>query len=236
MTLLSVSGASAAYDDVVALHDVSIDVNDSEVVAILGANGAGKSTLLKTIVGLVPLRSGHVTFDGKDISALRPHQTLREGVTLCPEGRRLFPDMTVEENVRLGAYRFSGRSALRRRMDMLYDMFPKLSERARQVASSLSGGEQQMVAIARALMSQPRLLLLDEPTLGLAPKMIHEVARLVKTIAGEGIAVMLVEQNAKLALKLASRGYVLEHGHLSLSGESSELLSSEHVQRIYLGG
>ena len=236
MTLLNVTGASAAYDDVVALHDVSIEVGDAEVVAILGANGAGKSTLLKTIVGLVPLRNGQVTFAGRDISSLRPHQTLREGVTLCPEGRRLFPDMTVEENLRLGAYWFSGRSALHKRKEMLYDMFPKLSERAKQVASSLSGGEQQMVAIARALMSQPRLLLLDEPTLGLAPKMIHEVARLVKTIAGEGIAVVLVEQNAKLALKLASRGYVLEHGNLSLSGASNDLLSNEHVQRIYLGG
>ncbi|OYD73726.1 UNVERIFIED_ORG: amino acid/amide ABC transporter ATP-binding protein 2 (HAAT family) [Burkholderia sp. CF145] len=236
MTLLSVSGASAAYDDVVALHDVSVDVNNSEVVAILGANGAGKSTLLKTIVGLVPLKTGRVIFDGKDISSFRPHQSLREGITLCPEGRRLFPDMTVEENVRLGAYRFSGRSGLRKRIEMLFDMFPKLAERAKQVASSLSGGEQQMVAIARALMSQPRLLLLDEPTLGLAPKMILEVARLVKIIAEEGIAVVLVEQNAKLALKLASRGYVLEHGHMSLSGASSDLLSNEHVQRIYLGG
>lgn len=236
MTLLNVTGASAAYDDVLALHDVSIEVDNAEVVAILGANGAGKSTLLKTIVGLVPLRNGQVTFAGRDISSLRPHQTLREGVTLCPEGRRLFPDMTVEENLRLGAYRFSSRSALHKRIEMLYDMFPKLSERAKQVASSLSGGEQQMVAIARALMSQPRLLLLDEPTLGLAPKMIHEVARLVKIIAGDGIAVVLVEQNAKLALKLASRGYVLEHGNLALSGASNELLSNEHVQRIYLGG
>ncbi|MFP3606451.1 ABC transporter ATP-binding protein [Paraburkholderia sp. SIMBA_053] len=236
MSLLSVTGASAAYQDVVALHDVDLEVRESEVVAVLGANGAGKSTLLKTIVGLVPLRAGKIRFGSRDISTLKPQQVLREGVTLCPEGRRLFPDMTVAENIRLGAYSCRDTGTIRRRLEMLYDMFPKLSERARQLASSLSGGEQQMVAIARAMMSQPKLLLLDEPTLGLAPKMIHEVARLVKLINGEGISVILVEQNARLALRIAHRGYVLEHGGVSLHGESDELLSNEHVQQIYLGG
>jgi branched-chain amino acid transport system ATP-binding protein len=236
MSLLRVTGASAAYQDVVALHDVDLEVRESEVVAVLGANGAGKSTLLKTIVGLVPLRAGKILFGARDISTLKPQQVLHEGVTLCPEGRRLFPDMTVAENIRLGAYSCRDTGTIRRRLEMLYDMFPKLSERARQLASSLSGGEQQMVAIARAMMSQPKLLLLDEPTLGLAPKMIHEVARLVKLINAEGISVMLVEQNARLALRIAHRGYVLEHGAVSLQGESADLLSNEHVQRIYLGG
>lgn len=236
MNLLEVSGATAAYADVVALHGIDIDVGESEIVAVLGANGAGKSTLLKTVVGLVPLREGAIRFGSRDISKFKPHQTLLEGITLCPEGRRLFPDMTVAENIRMGAYGCRDRALIRRRLELLHDMFPALSDRSRQTASSLSGGEQQMVAIARAMMSQPKLLLLDEPTLGLAPKMTHEVARLVKLINAEGISVVLVEQNAKLALRIAHRGYVLEHGEISLSGSSEDLLNDAHVQRIYLGG
>jgi branched-chain amino acid transport system ATP-binding protein len=236
MNLLEVSAATAAYGDVMALQGVELTVGAGEVVAVLGANGAGKSTLLKTIVGLVPLRSGQIRFDGRDISGYRPHQTLEAGITLCPEGRKLFPDMTVAENIRMGAYRCRDQALLRRRTDLLHHTFPKLTERAHQTASSLSGGEQQMVAIARALMSGPRLLLLDEPTLGLAPKLILEVARLVKTINAEGITVVLVEQNAKLALKIAHKGYVLEQGRVSLSGPSEVLLANDHVNRIYLGG
>lgn len=236
MSLLEISAITVAYDAVLALNSVSIKVGKQEVVSILGANGAGKSTLLKAIVGLVPSRSGKIVFDGADISQAKPHQCLERGITLCPEGRRLFPQMTVYENIRMGAYRSPDRAVFRQRIELLYDMFPKLAERAGQIASSLSGGEQQMVAIARALMSRPRLLMLDEPTLGLAPMMIHEVARLVKLINAEGIAVLLVEQNAKLALKISERGYVLENGIVSLTGASLELLSNDHVQRIYLGG
>lgn len=236
MSLLEVDGITAAYDDIVALHGVHLDVAPRDVVAVLGANGAGKSTLLKTIVGLVPLREGAIRFESEDISGRKPHETLQRGVTLCPEGRRLFPDMTVGENIRMGAYRCKEPALLRKRLEMLHDMFPKLAERERQLASSLSGGEQQMVAIARAMMSHPKLLLLDEPTLGLAPKMIHEVARLVKLINAEGISVILVEQNAKLALKIAHRGYVLENGRVSLTGPSADLLANDHVQKIYLGG
>jgi branched-chain amino acid transport system ATP-binding protein len=236
MSLLEVIGVTVAYDDIVALDQVHLEVRPLDIVAVLGANGAGKSTLLKTIVGLVPLRDGKVRFGSHDISQCKPHQTLVHGVTLCPEGRRLFPDMTVAENIRMGAYRVRDQALMRKRQAMLYDMFPKLAERAGQLASSLSGGEQQMVAIARAMMSQPKLLLLDEPTLGLAPKMIHEVARLVKLINAEGISVILVEQNAKLALKIAHRGYVLENGRVSLNGASADLLANDHVQKIYLGG
>jgi len=236
MSLLEVRNATVAYDAVVALHDVSITVDAGEVVSILGANGAGKSTLLKSIVGQVACRAGAVALDGQDITGMKPHNCLERGLTLCPEGRRLFPQMTVHENIRMGAYRAKDKAILAQRMEMLYEMFPKLVERRKQQASSLSGGEQQMVAIARALMSGPRLLMLDEPTLGLAPKMIHEVARLVGLIHQEGIAIILVEQNAKLALKISNRGYVLENGNLSLSGLSADLLVNDHVQRIYLGG
>ncbi|MCC6196644.1 MAG: ABC transporter ATP-binding protein [Burkholderiales bacterium] len=236
MSLLEIDGVTAAYDDIVALHGVTLQVEPGDVVAVLGANGAGKSTLLKTIMGLVPAREGTIRFESRQISGLKPHETMQRGITLCPEGRRLFADMTVAENIRIGAYRCKEPALLRARLDTLHAMFPKLAERERQLASSLSGGEQQMVAIARAMMSQPKLLLLDEPMLGLAPKMIHEVARLVKLINAEGIAVILVEQNAKLALKIAHRGYVLENGRVSLSGASGELLANDHVRKIYLGG
>ena len=236
MTLLEVNAVTASYGDVVALKMVSLKVNVGEVVAVLGANGAGKSTLLKTIVGLIPTTEGEVIFDEVDISSAKPHQCLQKGITLCPEGRRLFPQMTVSENIRMGAYCVKSRTLYNRRIKQLYEMFPKLAERSNQVASSLSGGEQQMVAIARSLMSQPRLLMLDEPTLGLAPLMIHEVARLIRLIQAEGISVILVEQNAKLALKIADRGYVLETGKVKLSGSSNELLADGSVQQIYLGG
>lgn len=235
MNLLEVRDLDVAYDGVPALRRVSLSVRAGEVVTVLGANGAGKSTLLKTIVGMVPAQGGEITLDG---AALRggPPERLARGITLCPEGRRLFPDMTVMENIRMGAYASRDRAAFKDRLEQLYKMFPKLAERAGQTASSLSGGEQQMVAIARALMSRPRLLLLDEPTLGLAPKMIQEVARLVKLIHAEGTAVILVEQNARLALRISDRGYVLENGEVSLEGPSAQLLGNEHVQRIYLGG
>jgi len=235
MSLLEVHDLDVAYDSVMALRRVSLSVKTGEVVTVLGANGAGKSTLLKAIIGLVPAQRGWIVFDGAELRG-GPPDRLQRGITLCPEGRRLFPDMTVMENIRMGAYASRDRASFKDRFEQLNKMFPKLADRAGQTASSLSGGEQQMVAIARALMSRPRLLLLDEPTLGLAPKMIHEVARLVKLINAEGTAVVLVEQNARLALRISDRGYVLENGEVSLEGPSSELLGDEHVQRIYLGG
>lgn len=236
MTLLKITNLCVSYGSVSALSRVSVSVPESGVVAIVGANGAGKSTLLKSIAGLTRPVAGQIVMDGSDISSLKPHERLDRGLALCPEGRRLFPEMTVFENIRVGAYRNRDTAKFRRRLDMLYAIFPRIAERRRQLASSLSGGEQQMVAIARALISQPRILMLDEPTLGLAPKMIHEVARLVRTVSQEGIAVVMVEQNAKLALKISDYGYVLETGELRLEGASSKLLQSDHIVRAYLGG
>lgn len=224
------------YGGVHALRDVSVRVADKSVVAIIGANGAGKSTLLKTIVGLHRQSSGTVTLDGQDISRLKPHERLDLGIALCPEGRRLFPDLTVYENLRVGAYRLRDNRQFRQRLEFLYAIFPRVAERGRQIASSLSGGEQQMVAIARALVSQPRILILDEPTLGLAPKLILEVSKLVQTLQREGITVVMVEQNARLALKISDSAYVLETGTVTLQGASAELLQSDAVQDAYLGG
>lgn len=236
MNLLETTQLCVDYGGVHALRQVSVKVPDKSVVSIIGANGAGKSTLLKTIAGLNRQASGAIVLEGQDISRLRPHERLDLGIVLCPEGRRLFPDLTVHENIRMGAYRMRDSKKFRQRLEFLYDIFPRVAERGHQVASSLSGGEQQMVAIARALVSQPRILMLDEPTLGLAPKLIHEVARLVQTINREGITVVMVEQNAKLALKISDHAYVLETGSVVLGGPSAALLQSDEVQNAYLGG
>ena len=234
--MLEASDISVDYGGVQALRGVSVQVPDKGIVAIIGANGAGKSTLLKTIAGQIVQGGGAIRLDGEDISRLRPHERLDRGIVLCPEGRRLFPDMTVYENIRIGAYRMRDRHKFRQRLAFLHEIFPKVAEREKQVASSLSGGEQQMVAIARALISEPRILMLDEPTLGLAPKMILEVARLVQTINREGVTIVLVEQNAKLALRISDRAYVLETGSVAIEGASSELLASDSVRDAYLGG
>jgi len=234
--LLEVRNLSVDYGGVHALRDVSVHVPDKAVVAIIGANGAGKSTLLKTVVGLNRQSAGVVLLDGQDISHLRPHERLDRGIVLCPEGRRLFPDLTVYDNIRVGAYRMRDGARFRRRLEFLHEIFPRLAERRDQVASSLSGGEQQMVAIARALIGEPRILMLDEPTLGLAPKLIIEVARLVKKINADGVTVVMVEQNAKLALKISDHAFVLSTGSVTLQGTSAELLQSEAVQQAYLGG
>lgn len=234
--MLETSQLCVDYGGVQALRDVSVRVPDRSVVAVIGANGAGKSTLLKAIAGLVRPGSGAIRLDGEDIGRLKTHERLDRGIVLCPEGRRLFPDLTVEENIRIGAYRVRDSARYRSRLEQLQAIFPRVAERRRQMASSLSGGEQQMVAIARAFVAHPRVLMLDEPTLGLAPKLIHEVARLVRTINAEGVTVIIVEQNAKLALRISDEAYVLETGSVTLSGRSSELLSSDSVQSAYLGG
>ena len=236
MSLLEVSKVSVDYGGVHALRDVSISVPDKSVVAIIGANGAGKSTLLKTIAGLVRQNAGSVRFDSQDISGLKSHQRLDCGIVLCPEGRRLFPEMTVYENIRVGAYRVRDAAKWRQSLAMIYEIFPRIAERHKQIASSLSGGEQQMVAIARALIARPRMLMLDEPTLGLAPKLIHEVANLVKRVSDDGVTVLIVEQNAKLALKISHTAYVLETGSVALEGSSGDLLRRPEVQAAYLGG
>jgi branched-chain amino acid transport system ATP-binding protein len=234
--LLETATLSVDYDGVHALRDISIKIPEKGIVAVIGANGAGKSTLLKTIAGLVRQRSGSVCLDGQNISDLKAYERLDRGIVLCPEGRRLFPELTVYENIRVGAYRIRDSRKFRRHLDFLYQVFPRVAERRHQIAASLSGGEQQMVAIARALISQPRILMLDEPTLGLAPKLILEVAKLVQTINREGITVVIVEQNAKLALKISDYAFVLETGSLALEGRSADLLSSDRVLNAYLGG
>ncbi|VTU45360.1 LIV-I protein F (plasmid) [Variovorax sp. SRS16] len=236
MSLLETSDLSVDYGGVHALRHVSVEIPEKRVVAIIGANGAGKSTLLKTIAGLVRQSSGGLRLDGQDISRLKTHERLDLGIVLCPEGRRLFPELTVYENIRMGAYRMRDSRQFRQRLEFLHQIFPRIAERGKQIASSLSGGEQQMVAIARALINRPRILMLDEPTLGLAPKLIHEVAKLVETINAEGITIVMVEQNAKLALKISDCAYVLETGSVALEGRSSDLLLSDRVQNAYLGG
>ncbi len=234
--MLETTNLSVDYGGVHALRNVSVSVPDKAVVAIIGANGAGKSTLLKTIAGLIRPAGGAVMLDGQDISRLKPHERLDRGIVLCPEGRRLFPELTVADNIRMGAYRMRDQQKFKQRLEFLHAIFPRVAERSNQIASSLSGGEQQMVAIARALISEPRILMLDEPTLGLAPKLILEVARLVQKLRGEGITVLIVEQNAKLALKISDTAFVLETGSVALQGKSSDLLSSEQVRNAYLGG
>jgi branched-chain amino acid transport system ATP-binding protein len=234
--LLEITNISVDYGGVKALRNVNVQVPAQSVVSIIGANGAGKSTLLKTIVGLIKPSDGRVSLSGIDITQLKPHERLEMGIVLCPEGRRLFPDLTVYENIKVGAYRVKDNVKFRQSLDYLYEIFPKIKEREHQIASSLSGGEQQMVAIARALISQPKILMLDEPTLGLAPKLIHEVARLVKKVNAEGVTVVMVEQNAKLALSISDTAFVLETGLVKISGASSELLQSDEVRNAYLGG
>jgi branched-chain amino acid transport system ATP-binding protein len=235
--LLELEGVRAGYGRVEVLHGIDLTVAPGELVAVIGANGAGKSTLLKTIVGLVSVRAGTLSYEGDRLNAPRPERLVRRGVALVPEGRLLFGPMTVRDNLALGAY---GASRERRRtsadaLGRVQALFPVLQERAGQPAATLSGGEQQMLAIARALMSQPRLLLLDEPSLGLAPKVIAEIFAALDALRAQGITILLVEQEARLALRHADRGYVMRTGRMELEGSSAELLADESVQTIYLG-
>lgn len=236
MTFIRFEKLSVRYGSVLAVDSLDIEVERGSVVCLLGANGAGKSTALRTFAGLVKPSSGRIMLDGNDVTGLSPDKMVRRGVSLSPEGRRLFAEMSVMENLRLGAYLNSSSSAHRRDMERVFGYFPRLRERMNQRAGSLSGGEQQMCAIGRAMMSNPQVLLLDEPSLGLAPIMIAEVARIVRTINAEGITVLIVEQNARLALQLSNFGYILETGRLALEGPAADLLHDEHVRGAYLGG
>ena len=234
MAWLEIRDLHVAYGKVRALQGVSLSVEEGQIVSIVGANGAGKSTVLKAIVGIVPIASGEVRFHGRRLDRLTPPGIVRMGVAICPEGRRLFPEMTVHENLLAGAYQVTRREAAETLAEV-YAHFPILVERRRQTAGTLSGGQQQMVAIGRALMSRPRLLLLDEPSLGLAPLVVRDIAGIVRAIHGRGVAVVLVEQNARMALRLCDRGYVLETGRVTLAGTGQELAASPEVQRSYLG-
>ena len=224
------------YDRVQVLHGVTLRVAEGELVSVLGANGAGKSTTVRTISGLLRPVQGSITFLGERIDGRPAHEVLRRGVAQCPEGRRIFPEMTVRENLEMGAYVRGRDGAAQEDLARVFGQFPVLRERAQQLGGTLSGGEQQMLAIARALMSRPRLLLLDEPSLGLAPAMVATVFRVVDEIRRQGVTVLMVEQNAALALRIADRGYVMEGGRVVLEGKGQDLLDNADVRRAYLGG
>ena len=231
--MLKVSGLVSGYGKVPALHDVDIDVKAGELVTIIGSNGAGKSTLLKTISGLVKVMKGRIEFDGQDVTNLRPDKVVRRGLVHCPEGRHVFPDLSAYENLRLGAHTGSN---FAERLDEVYTLFPPIKERAAQLAGSMSGGEQQMLAISRSLMSDPALVMLDEPSLGLAPIVVEQVLATAAEIRDSGRTVLLVEQNAELALEVADRAYVLERGNVVMEGSAPEIASSPSIQQAYLAG
>jgi branched-chain amino acid transport system ATP-binding protein len=224
------------YGAITALRGVSLQVNDGEIVTLIGANGAGKTTLLRTLSGILRASSGRVSFGGQEITAWRPDQIVRAGIVQSPEGRLVFRGMSVRENLELGAYTRKDTNAIGKDMDRVLGLFPRLKERIGQSAGTLSGGEQQMLAIGRALMARPRLLMLDEPSLGLAPVLVREIFRIIQEINAEGTPVLLVEQNARQALMIAHRGYVLQTGEVVLEDQAQALAQNETVQRAYLGG
>jgi branched-chain amino acid transport system ATP-binding protein len=234
--LLVLDGISVGYGSVEVLHQVSLQVAEGELVCLLGANGAGKSTTVRTISGLLRPTAGAITFRGERLDGRPAHAVLKRGIAQCPEGRRIFPEMTVQENLEMGAYVRGREGASPDDLERVFHHFPRLKERARQLGGTLSGGEQQMLAIARALMSTPRLLLLDEPSLGLAPTMVETVFRVIAEIRRQGVTVLMVEQNAALALRMADRAYVMESGRIALEGAARDLLDNADVRRAYLGG
>jgi branched-chain amino acid transport system ATP-binding protein len=233
--LLSLTNVETYYGSIRALKGVSLDVPEGQTVTLLGANGAGKTTTLKTISGITPAARGSIAFMGQRIDRMAPEKIVRLGISHVPEGRQVFKDLTVTENLKMGAYTRKGRRDIEASWQRVYAYYPILQERRHQLAGTLSGGEQQMLAIGRALMARPRLLLLDEPSLGLAPKLVEEIFQIIKTINHEGITVLLVEQNANKALHMAHYGYVLETGRITLMDEAKKLLQNDHVRRSYLG-
>ncbi|SHH06022.1 ABC transporter ATP-binding protein [Pollutimonas bauzanensis] len=236
MPMLSVRDLTVSYGRLEAVRGVSFSVEAGQIVALIGSNGAGKSTTLKALIGLVPPASGQILLDGRDITRAAPAARVHAGIALSPEGRRLFGRMSVQDNLLAGAHGVGSRAVVRRMLDDIYALFPQVRERRSQLAGSLSGGEQQMVAIGRALMANPRLLMLDEPSLGIAPKIVAEIAGAIERINREkNMAIVLVEQNARLALRLSHRAYALEHGEIIRSGKGAELLADPFVQKAYLG-
>ncbi len=235
MALLELKGVDAFYARIQALHGVSLTVDRGEIVALIGSNGAGKTTTLRTISGLMHPAAGTITFDGRDISNTPPHRVVELGICQAPEGRRLFQRLTVQDNLEMGAYSRRDRAGIRDSMEKVFTLFPRVKERRHQLAGTLSGGEQQMVAISRALMSNPRVLMLDEPSLGLAPLIVDTIFGIINEINSSGVPILLVEQNAVKALDVAHRAYVLETGTIVQSGPGKELAQSEDVQKAYLG-
>ena len=233
--MLEVKNLSVSYGAIEAVKDISFTVNDGEIVSLIGANGAGKTTTLHTITGLVPAKSGSMMYNGVDLLKTHNNKIVTLGMAHIPEGRHVFTRMSVEENLEMGAFSLKDQSDLKKDLDMVYGLFPRLKERRNQKAGTLSGGEQQMLAMGRALMSHPRLLMLDEPSLGLAPIVVREIFDIIRTVNQQGITVLLNEQNANMALKVADYAYVLETGTLTLSGTGAELLADENVKAAYLG-
>ena len=233
--MLKVSGINVFYGAIHAIHDVSLEVREGEVVSLIGANGAGKTTILHTITGLKKASSGQILLDGVDIQAVEPHKIVTMGMAHVPEGRRIFASMTVEENLEMGAFFRKEKDLVQADMEDVFRRFPRLKERRRQLAGTLSGGEQQMLAMGRALMSKPRILLLDEPSMGLSPLLVKEIFKIIEELHHSGITVLLVEQNAKMALGIADRAYVLETGNVVMEGDAKELMGNDQVRKAYLG-
>ena len=232
--LLEVKGLEAGYGGIRAVKGIDLEVGEGELVCLIGANGAGKSTTLRAVCGLLAARAGSIRYAGADIAGTAVHELPRRGLVMVPEGRGIFAQLTVEENLTMGAFTRNDVD-IERDLERRYEAFPRLKERRRQTAGTLSGGEQQMLAIGRALMARPKLLLLDEPSMGLAPRLVAKIFEIVRQIATEGVTILLVEQNARLALEVASRGYVMESGNITLAGESAQLLADPKVREAYLG-
>ena len=234
--MLKIDNIDVYYGAIHALKGISLEVNEGEIVTLIGANGAGKSTTLRTISGLLKPKTGSITFLGQNIAGVRAHEIVKKGISQVPEGRRVFAEMTVMENLDLGAFVRKDKAGIQQDLKHVFELFPRLEERKNQSAGTLSGGEQQMLAMGRALMSRPKLLLLDEPSMGLAPLLIKEIFSIIEDINKSGTTVLLVEQNANMALSIANRAYVLETGRITLSGDAKKLAASEDVRKAYLGG
>lgn len=235
VSMLKVSDLNVCYGSIHAVKGISFEVHEGEIVTLIGANGAGKTTTLNTVAGLLKPRSGAIEFEGESLLGVPAHKMVRKGIALCPEGRRIFQDMTVRENLEMGAFTRTEQESLKMRT-RVYESFPRLKERRSQRGGTLSGGEQQMLAMGRALMSEPKLIMLDEPSMGLAPIMVQEIFDIIKALNQKGATILLVEQNASMALSIAHRAYVLETGRVQMSGNADELLHDERVRRAYLGG
>ena len=235
-TMLKIDDINVYYGAIHAIKGISLEVNEGEIVTLIGANGAGKSTTLRTISGLLKPKTGTMTFEGKNIAGVPAHNIVKAGISQVPEGRRIFAEMSVMENLDLGAFIRKDKDGIQKDLKMVFERFPRLEERKNQEAGTLSGGEQQMLAMGRALMSRPRLLLHDEPSMGLAPLLIREIFSIIQDINKTGTTILLVEQNANMALSIANRAYVLETGRITLSGDAKELAASEDVRKAYLGG
>ena len=233
--MLKIENLHVYYGGIHALRGINMEVADGQIISLIGANGAGKSTTLKAVMSLVHKQEGHIEFDGTDISKMNTRDVVKQGIVLCPEGRRVFPDLTVDENLTMGSYLRKDKADIKKDRDWVYELFPRMKEREWQLAGTLSGGEQQMLAVGRALMARPKLLMLDEPSLGLAPLIIKDIFSIIKEINNSGVNVLLIEQNAKAALEISDFAYVMETGTITMSGSGKELLSDDRVRSAYLG-